>query len=247
MIAIAFIYGLAFGSFANVIIYRLPRGLEFVKTPSACTSCGGAIRAAHMVPVLSWLLLRGKCARCGLRISPRYPAVELLTGVMFALMFWRREGVFEASLWCVFALYLIIAAFIDADTRTIPDSLNAAGLIAGAAHVTLNWNGALDSLAGAAVGGGFLFAMDIIARLILKKPGMGGGDIKLMAVCGLFLGWWGALAALWIAAVTGGAFAVFLLLTKRAARGSYFAFGPFLCAGAAVCGIFAPPFAYLFG
>jgi leader peptidase (prepilin peptidase)/N-methyltransferase len=237
MIIVALVYGLLLGSFANVIIYRLPRGLEFVKAPSACTSCGKTIKAVHNIPVFGWLFLRGKCAHCAARISPRYLAVELLTGVMFTRMFWRHEDVLEAALWCVFMLYLIIAAFIDADTQLLPNSLNAAGLAVALAYVAFNWGGALDSLIGAAVGGGFLLAMDLMARLIFKKPGMGGGDIKLMAVCGIFLGGWGTVAALWLAAVIGGAYGVFLLAAKRAERGAYFAFGPFLCAGVAAAGL----------
>ena len=236
MITAAFVCGLMFGSFANVIIYRLPRGLEFVKTPSACTSCGARIKAPHNIPVLSWLMLRGECGYCGAKISPRYITVELLTGVMFALMFWRHGDILEASLWSVFMLYLVIAAFIDAETRLIPDSLNIAGFAVAAAYAALNWGGALNLILGAVAGGGFLLILDLMSRLIFKKPGMGGGDIKLMAVCGLFLGVWGAVAALWLAAVAGGVFGVFLLAAKRAERGSYFAFGPFLCAGAAAAG-----------
>lgn len=238
LIVLAAAYGLVFGSFANVVIYRLPRGLELAKTPSSCVSCGTKIKPLHIIPVFSWLFLRGRCAYCGAKVSPRYPAVELLIAVLFALMFWRHENVLQASLWCVFMLYLIIAAFIDFDTEMIPNSLNVAGLVAGLAYLALNLSDAFNLLLGAVVGGGILLAFDLLARLILKKPGFGGGDIKLMAVCGLFLGWYGALAALWLAVAAGGAFAVFLLLTKRAGRGSYFAFGPFLCAGAAVAGYF---------
>jgi len=250
------VVGLIFGSFANVVIYRVPKGLSVVKPPSACVTCGTRLRAWELLPVISWLFLCGKCHACKAKISLRYSLVELLCGVLFATMAWYAplwhwtrtdrlgyQTSFSVVPLAVWAFILITIASIDAETQLIPDGLVLTGAIAGLIFIaggiifpenfpsSRTW---YDALLGVAAGAVPLFIIDRITLLVLKKDGFGYGDVKLMAMSGLFLGWRLMLVTFFIAFLLATLYIVFLAVRGRARRGIYMAFGPFLVAGTLV-------------
>lgn len=235
------VFGLLIGSFLNVVVWRVPRGESIVSPPSACPRCGHQIRARDNVPVVSWLLLRGRCRDCGEPIARRYPLVELGTGIAFALAAW----VVGLSWTLPAVLYLvaigIALALIDLDVHRLPDAIVLPSYLAAGALLALaSWNpgGASDwgALLRAAIGGAAFFAV-YFAIVLVYPAGMGFGDVKLAGVLGMYLGWfgWGALAFGWFAAfLLGGVFAIGLVLTRRATRKSGVPFGPWMILGALV-------------
>lgn len=231
------ILGLCVGSFLNVCIYRIPNKLSIRTPPSHCPDCKARLSILDMVPVASWLFLGGKCRHCGKPISPRYMIVELLTGALFLLCWWRLPGLEMLLPALALASVLIACGFIDAEHSIIPNGLVLFGAVCGALAVFVTgligtphpqWQ---DALLGAVVGGGPLFMIDVVSRWILRKDGMGGGDVKLMAMVGLFLGWKHTLVALLLAVIAGGIAGMVLLIARIVKRGDYFPFGPFLAAG----------------
>lgn len=215
--------GSILGSFANVCIWRLPRGESILWPPSHCVHCKGPLRPWHLVPVLSWVFLRGKCALCGERISIRYPLVELTAACLFGIIGWRWGISLAALKYCILTLALLIAVGTDFSHQEIPDqvSLGAAAILGLISLVTLDWQDLL--------GGIILFGLLFLVALA-SKGGMGGGDIKLALAIGFALGWKNGLAALFLAVVTGGIFAAALLIKGK--RGQALPFGPFLALGA---------------
>ena len=241
-IVCGFLLGLIIGSFANVVIYRLPRGRSVVWPSSACFHCARRLAAWELVPVFSWLVLRGRCRSCGEPISGRYIFVELLCGVLFAAMVLHTPTLSAVPLMS-FAFVLLTVSFIDWDTQEIPDGLLLVGGVAGLVWVAVGWLSPhlrpyspcwRDALLGVLAGALPLLIVDRLVIILLKKDGFGYGDVKLMAMVGLFLGWQLTLMAFFFAFVSGGAYATYLICTKRAQRGDYLAFGPFLCFGSVV-------------
>lgn len=233
--ALVFITGTCIFSFLNVIVYRVPKKMSFIKGHSICPSCGHTLGAADLVPIFSWLFLRGKCRYCGARVSGRDTFVELLGGTAALFCVFKCENLAEAV--TVFAFYCImtVTAFLDIDTMEIEDGCwIAAALLAVAAYFTMPGHGIADRLIG-------MVCVSVpMLLLALAIPGaFGGGDIKLMAGCGLFLGWRATLVATVIAILLGGGYGVWLLAAKKAERKSHFAFGPFLCTGMAVAVMYA--------
>ncbi len=218
--------GLAFGSFLNVVIYRLPRGISVASPGSTCPSCQKPIRAWNNLPVLSWLFLRGRASCCGARISPRYPLVELLGGLLaWALVqtvvlglpaatpWWRALLLFVAYL--ALGLGLLAAAFIDLEHMLLPDELTLGGAALGLATAPLRGVGVLEAAIGAAAG--FLLIwlpFDFLYRRLRGVPGMGLGDAKLVMLAGAWFGWQGAVFALLAGAVQGTLAAVVVLLVR---------------------------------
>ena len=227
---IVFRAGAGVFSFLNVVIYRLPKKISFVTGRSHCPSCDATLRWFDMVPVFNWFYLRGKCRDCGARISPRYPAVEALGGVLALLcMHYFGEGA-EAIAAFAFLAVLTVVAFIDADTMEIPNGLVIGILIlailAGACALGPAWKDRLIGLVCVSVP---------MLLLTLAIPGaFGGGDIKLMAAAGLFLGWKLCLVSMFLAVVAGGLYGIYLLAARKKGKEEHFAFGPFLCVGMAV-------------
>lgn len=251
ILVLAGILGLVIGSFLNVVIYRVPAGIPLTRE-SRCPSCGAPVRPWHNVPVLSWMLLRGRCASCRAPISARYPMVEIATGLAFVAVLWLAleawADLAAAALVVIVVAYLYLAAIsitltlIDLDTRRLPNAIVLPSyvvlgmLFTAACLLGAPW----EALLRAAVGGAGLFAFYLLLRLI-RPGGMGGGDVKLAGVLGLALGWigWGALVVGTFAAfVFGGVFGIVLMLTRRAGRRSAVAFGPWMVLGAWT-GIFA--------
>jgi leader peptidase (prepilin peptidase)/N-methyltransferase len=208
-----FLFGLAFGSFLNVVIYRLPRGKSVVAPRSACPGCGTAIAAYDNIPVVSWLVLRGRCRHCQTRISPRYLLVELLNGILFLAMFLEFGPTLATIKFCIFAFLLLGLIFIDAEHKLLPDRLTLTGLAIGIIFslfvpvpslLTLlmpsDWLSALapevverimsfvEALLGAGICASLLFAVGEAYYRLRGVEGLGFGDVKLMAMVGAFLG-----------------------------------------------------------
>jgi leader peptidase (prepilin peptidase)/N-methyltransferase len=230
MVAVfAGILGLAFGSFLNVVAYRLPRGESLSRPRSRCPSCGTPVRARDNVPVLSWLALRGRCRGCRAAISWRYPLVEALTAALCAAVVLVLGPDGDALLGLAFVLLLVPVAFIDLDHRIIPNKLTALGAATALVLVALLRPGDLpEHLLAAAGAGGFL-----LAAALAKPGGMGMGDVKLAAVMGLFLG--RAVApALLVALVAGSLAGIALMARRGSGRGTTIPFGPWLALGGLV-------------
>lgn len=222
--------GLFIGSFANVLIWRIPRAQEWVRTPSHCTSCGHRLAWFELIPVLSWLALGGKCRACRRPISIRYPVIELIN----ALLWWVCVAVFGLTAFLpvslALATLLLVLAVIDWETKVIPDGIQIALLVCG-----IVWNGyalyAGQNVWFSNLIGFFAVSVPLFLIAVLTKGGMGGGDIKLTAVCGLILGWKPILLALALAAILGTALMLPVHIVKKKDRKETIPFGPFLAAG----------------
>lgn len=262
-----FLFGLVIGSFLNVCIYRLPReGLSVVKPGSFCPGCKAPIPWYRNIPLLSFLFLRGKCPDCSAGISWRYPLVELLTGLLFVLSaywyLWPFDELLngEQAVRFVIAVYLssvlIAATFIDIDFRIIPDELTISGIILSllvsllfpSLHravfpgLSLVVNGLAGAGAGILVGGGSVYLVGVIGKLIFRKDAMGMGDVKLMAFLGGFLGWDATLYIFLVACFLGSIVGIVLyFITKD----HYIAFGPYIAMAAIVVMFLKQSISYL--
>lgn len=226
-----FIFGAVVGSFLNVCVYRLPRKKSIVSPPSSCPACEKPIRFYDNIPLVSYVILRGKCRDCGVRFSIRYFMVELLTAVIFTMIY-RRWGLsYETFIVMFFAAILIVVSFIDYDFQIIPDILSIGGMIAGLiiSFVRPNFQ-VMESVWGVFIGGGVLFIIAYGYQLVTKREGMGGGDIKLLAMIGSFTGLKGVLFSLVGASVIGTVVGIPLMFIKGKDEGTRYAipFGPFL-------------------
>ena len=235
MTSYAAVLGAIFGSFLNVVAYRLPRGESLSRPRSRCPGCGKPIRPYDNIPVLSWLMLRGRCRACGIRISARYPLVEAGTAVLCALVVLAKGADEDALLGLALVLLLVPVTLIDLDHRIIPNKLVLAGALVAPAILALVAPDDLTEhlIAAVAAGGFFLLA-------VLAYPrGMGMGDVKLAAVLGLFLGR-AVGPAVFIALLSGTLVGTVVIARKGAREGRKTAvpFGPFLALGA-VCALFA--------
>jgi leader peptidase (prepilin peptidase) / N-methyltransferase len=236
-----FFVGLCVGSFLNVCIFRLPAGRSIARPRSACLSCGNSIRWYDNIPIISYIILRGRCRGCGTLISLRYPVVELLTG-LFALSVWMHFGLHtHALIYFVFITALLAVTFIDLDHRIIPDIISLPGIPIGFAASfflpQLSW---MESFTGILVGGGTLLLIAVGYQLVTGKDGMGGGDIKLLAMIGAFIGWKGVLFTIMAASFTGTVVGIVIMLRTRKGISLAVPFGPFLSAGAISYLFFGP-------
>lgn len=236
-IAIAAVAGLLIGSFLNVVIARLPEGESVVAGRSRCPRCGHEIRACDNIPLVSWLLLRGRCRDCGAPISIRYPLVEALTAVLFAVVVAVKGADEDAWLGLALVVTLVPVTFIDLDHRIIPNVIVGPSAVAAVVILALTDSGALVDhlIAGAAAGGFFLLAALAYPR------GMGMGDVKLAAVLGLYLG--SAVAPALLAAMLSGTLVGAAIIARKGTaegRKTAVPFGPFLALGALV-GLFVGP------
>ncbi|GBF32752.1 peptidase [Desulfocucumis palustris] len=225
--------GLIAGSFINVCIYRIPLKESILFPPSHCPNCQKKIKIYDLLPVISYLLLRGRCRFCGERIGIRYPLVEIITGMLFMALLLKFALTPVLLKYAVLTCILVIVTFIDLEHYIIPNGVVLAGLAAGillhypAGDVTL-----MSSLYGILSSAGFLLFVYILSLLIFKQEGMGLGDVKLSLVMGLFLGWPLSIMAIFLACCFAGGLGIFLLLLKKKARGDIIPFGPFLAMGA---------------
>ena len=231
---IIFLYGLCIGSFLNVCIFRIPAGKSIVRPGSTCLNCGHGVKFYDNIPVISYLILRGKCRNCGCAISIRYPLTELITG-LFALFVFERFGLTAESLiYFTFISALIVITFIDIDHQIIPDVISLPGIPLG---IFLAWfletMTLKDSIIGILAGGGSLFAVAWGYKMATGKDGMGGGDIKLLAMIGALLGWQGVLFTIFAGSAIGTAAGIVTMISARSMNMKLaIPFGPFLSAGA---------------
>ena len=236
-----FILGSVIGSFLNVCIYRIPAGESIVFPGSRCPHCGTEIRWYQNIPILSYLLLRGRCAACGVSISLRYPLIEALTGGVFLLIAWRFGlQSFVPLLW-ILAAALVVITFIDFDHQIIPDVISLPGIVIGfLASFAIPWVSWSASLLGILAGGGSLYLVAVIYELLTKKEGMGGGDVKLLAMIGAWLGWNAVFPVIFFSSLLGTLVGVPLMLIKRADGKLAIPFGPFLALGALLYLLWGP-------
>ncbi len=235
---LVFLLGTIIGSFLNVCIYRLPRGLSIVSPSSRCPSCNTPIRPYDNIPIMSFLLLGGKCRYCKSRISIRYPLVEALNGIMYVLSVWRFGLGPHTPLVFAYCSALVVITFIDLDFQIIPDIITipgiAVGLIAGSLFFPDPFDrGFVLGFKDAAIGlasGGMLFL--VIA--VLSRGGMGGGDIKMMAMIGAFSGWKSVLLTTFAGSLLGSVIGISLMVFKGKGRKTKIPFGPFLALGAII-------------
>lgn len=232
-LALVLVLGLSIGSFLNVCIWRLPRGQSLLYPPSYCPSCGHRLGALDLVPVFSYLFLKGKCRYCQRNISPAYPLVELTTAVYFTAC-WQHFGLSwdVVSAWVLGSLLLAISV-IDLEHYLIPDVLVVSGVIIGSLIAGLDsWARLKTAWAAGAAGWAFMAFVYWGSLLFLSQEGLGWGDVKLSAMLGVFLGPQKAALAIFLAFVTGGVAGAYLLLRGRKGRKDPIPFGPFLALGA---------------
>ena len=234
-------FGLLVGSFLNVCIYRVPRRESIVWPASRCTGCGRHLAWYENVPVLSWLVLRGRCRTCGAAISPMYPLVELTTAVLFAAgaMLYGPSGLLAVRL--VFGCALIVLFAIDLRHRVLPDVITLPGIVIGFAASCFLPPGWLSSVIGIIVGGGMLFAIAEAYYRVRGQQGLGMGDVKMLAMIGAFLGWQLVLLTLVFASFAGSIVGVSLIVSGRGNLQAALPFGTFLALGAIVAAAAGDP------
>jgi leader peptidase (prepilin peptidase) / N-methyltransferase len=234
-----FVLGLCLGSFLNVVIHRLPRGESLTHPRSHCPRCQRTIRPWHNIPVLGWLWLRGRCADCGLPISPRYPLIELAGGglLLVAAAAFPTPLRSLSAAWFFFSLTAVL--FIDAEHRIIPDEISLGGAALGLllAHWTV---GLVPALIGALAGAGGLFLVSVIYRGLRHRDGMGMGDVKLAAMLGAFLGLPGVVLTVLLASLLGSLLGGVLVLSRRGSGATALPFGSFLAPAAALALLWGP-------
>lgn len=221
--------GLVVGSFLNVCIHRLPADRSVVRPRSMCPSCGKTIAWYDNVPVISYILLRARCRSCRAPISLRYPAVEIATALISWMVFWRYGVDWRFPVFFAFSAALLTVSLIDLDHRIIPDEISLSGAVLGLLLALLTpllpfW----DALLGALLGGGFLFVVGMAYEAARKQEGIGGGDIKLLAMIGAFTGWQGALFTIFCGSVVASIVGITLMVARRADGQLPIPFGPFL-------------------
>lgn len=230
IILLFFLLGSSIYSFLNAVIYRIPRHMDIIAARSRCTKCGHTLSYFDMLPVLGWILLRGKCRYCHARISVRYPIVEAMGGGIALLCVCRWGISLQAFASFLFLAILTAVAFVDMDTMKIPDCFIIAAELAGIISIPVfpEINLAERLL------GIFSVSAFLLAIALIMPNGFGGGDIKLTAVCGFFLGWRRNLTAFVLAVLIAGIYCIFMLAARKISRRSKLAFGPFLCLGMAI-------------
>ncbi|MEW6584228.1 MAG: prepilin peptidase [Nitrospirota bacterium] len=233
---IAFIIGSVIGSFLNVCIYRLPRNLSIVFPASRCPSCNTPIRPLDNIPILSYFLLGGKCRVCRAKIAFRYPLVEFLNAALYVLVVLRYGTGWDTLIYCIFSSTLVVITFIDLDFQIIPDRITLPGipigLVAGAFFLPdpfMRYSdlGLKASVIGFIAGGGLFYLVATVSR-----GGMGGGDIKMMAMVGALTGWKSVLLTTFLGSLSGSLVGIFLMIFKGKGRKTKIPFGPFLALGA---------------
>ena len=232
LLVIAGLFGLVIGSFLNVCIYRMPRGVSVVFPPSACGGCQQTLRWFENIPVVSWLALGGKCARCRSAISIRYPLVELITGVLFVVttIVTPVGPLLAARLLFVCALIVLFA--IDLEFQILPNAITLPGIVIGFLFALVGPPGWLASLVGTVVGGGVLYAIAAGYYYVRKEEGLGMGDVKMLAMIGAFLGWQQMLLTLVLASFSGAVIGVGIIALQRGSMKYALPFGTFLALGA---------------
>lgn len=223
------VLGAALGSFLNVLIYRLPEETSIIFPASRCPHCRKAIRFYDNIPVISYILLKGRCRECHEKISFRYPLVELITAILSLLLFLKFGLTFQYLFSFIFVCALMVITFIDLDHQIIPDVITLPGIpiffLAAVFAMNLRF---LDAFLGFLIGGGCLYGIAFVYELVTKREGMGGGDIKLLAMIGAFLGWQSLLFVLLVSSLLGAVVGISVMMVKGQDMKYAVPFGPFL-------------------
>lgn len=234
--AIIFLYGIVIGSFLNVLIYRIPLKENIATDRSHCMTCGSKIKWYDLVPIFSYMVLKGRCRSCGTRISIQYPLIEAINGFGYVFIF-AVKGFSQLSiLFCLTFSILIVISVIDFRTYEIPVALNIAIGVLGVIHLILDFENLLEYLIGFCAISGFMLALLIIGRAVKGVDAFGGGDIKLMAAAGLLVGWKNIILAFLIGCVLGAV--IHSVRMRVSDEDSVLAFGPYLCAGLFIAMLF---------
>jgi leader peptidase (prepilin peptidase)/N-methyltransferase len=245
LLIFAFIFGMAIGSFLNVLIYRLPRRISIVAPHSFCPSCKKPIRWYENIPVISYIILGGRCARCSKKISLRYPVVEALTGLLFLYAASRYGLSYEFFFIVFFFSAMIVVAFIDFSFQVIPDIISMPGIVLGMVYQIIKGD-FLVGLVGMIFGGGLILLIRVIGGKVYKKEVMGLGDVYLTAMIGAFVGFPYIIPAIFVAALVGAILGVIFIISTHQSRESPIPFGPFLGIGGVSVIILSPQFHQLF-
>lgn len=256
---IVFLLGAVIGSFLNVCIYRIPAGLSIVKPRSRCGDCGKTLEALDLVPIFSWLFLRGKCRHCGAKIAARYPMVEALEGILFVVILSHFGISWLTPIMWVFTAILTVVFFIDLDHQIIPNKVVIFGLVAGLMPAVYHWistakgptsfhryplyfsTAFYEPFLGAFVPFVLMLAMALLSLIFFKRSGLGMGDVKLYAVIGTFLGWQNALMSIWFAFFFGGLFGIIWIFILKKDKSAMIPFAPFIVVGSLLTMFYSAP------
>ena len=229
MYFLVLIIGLCIGSFLNVCIYRIPKEESIVFPASHCTSCGHELKFYELIPIVSYIFLRGKCIKCKSKISIKYPLIEILNGLLYLLLFIKYELSFNFIFYCLLVSLLIVISIIDLESKYVYSSTTIVGVLLAIIYIIiggcLGEVRILNNLLGGLIGYGIIFL------IIILTGGMGEGDADIAGICGLFIGIKGVLVALFLAIILGGIFASIVLILKIKDRKSEIAFGPYIAIG----------------
>jgi len=227
-----FILGLIVGSFNNVCIYRIPRNESIIYPASHCPKCRSNISRQDNIPLLSYILLKGRCRNCKSKISIQYPVVELLTGLIYLIIYLTYGLSIQSLIYIILSSALIIIAFIDLNEQIVPDVISLPGIVIGfIISFFVSYISFINSALGVFVGGGIILIIGLAGSVIFKKEAMGGGDVKLAAMIGAFLGWRYIIISLFLGFFLGALAGIFLIMSKIKSRKDMIPFGPFIVLG----------------
>jgi leader peptidase (prepilin peptidase)/N-methyltransferase len=234
-IILIFSLGLIVGSFSNVCIYRIPRNESIIYPASHCPKCSTKIKPVDNIPLLSYILLKGRCRNCGSKISIQYPVVEFLTGLIYLIIYLTYGLSIQSLVYIILASALVIIAFIDLQEQIIPDVISLPGIVVGLIlSFIVPYISFINSALGALVGGGIILIIAGVGSIIFKKEAMGGGDVKLTAMIGAFLGWRYTIISLFLGFFLGALIGIILIMTRIKKREDAIPFGPFIALGSII-------------
>jgi leader peptidase (prepilin peptidase)/N-methyltransferase len=234
-IFLVFVLGLIVGSFSNVCIYRIPRNESVIYPASHCPKCRTKIKPIDNIPLLSYILLKGRCRNCGSKISIQYPVVEFLTGLIYLIIYLIYGLSIQSLVYIILSSALIIITFIDLQEQMIPDVISLPGIVVGLIlSFIVPYISFMNSALGALVGGGIILIIAWVGSIIFKKEAMGGGDIKLATMIGAFLGWRYMVISLFFGFFLGALTGIVLIMTKIKKREDAIPFGPFIALGSII-------------
>jgi len=230
-----FILGLIVGSFSNVCIYRIPKNESIIFPASHCPKCHSNISPVDNIPLLSYILLKGRCRNCKSKISIQYPIVELLTGLIYLIISLIYGLSIQTLIYIILSSALIIIAFIDLNEEIVPDVISLPGIVIGfIISFFVTYISFINSALGILAGGGIILIIGLAGSVIFKKEAMGGGDVKLAAMIGAFLGWKYIIVSLFLGFFLGAVTGIILILSKIKSREDLVPFGPFIVLGSFV-------------
>ena len=234
-IILIFILGLIVGSFSNVCIYRIPRNESIIYPASHCPKCRTKIKIIDNIPLLSYILLKGSCRNCKSKISIQYPIVEFLTGLIYLIIYLIYGLSIQSLIYIILSSALIIITFIDLNEQIVPDVISLPGIVIGfILSFFIPYISFIDSALGVVAGGGIILIIGLAGLVIFKKEAMGGGDVKLAAMIGAFLGWKYVIISLFLGFFLGALAGIILILSKIKSTEDVVPFGPFIVLGSLI-------------